>query len=92
MDDKLGSYESFNFNNENFRVWKQPIELVSAYRVLDNLITEDSATASDKKKGWNMSDARARAIIRLSSSGANFEYIRDVMAVKDMYKEILSVF
>ena len=93
MDDQLGGFKVVKLNDDNFYVWKQRIELVLAYRELDDLITDDPPPASDDGfKAWKKSDARARAVIGLSLSDEHLEHVREVKTAKEMWNCILNVF
>ena len=93
MDDQLGSFKVVKLNDDNFHVWKQRIELVLAYRELDDHITDDPPHESDHHfKAWKRSDSRARAVIGLSLSDEHLEHVRDVPTAKAMWQAILNVF
>ena len=89
MDDQLGSFKVVKLSDDNYHTWKQRIELVLAYRELDDLITDDPPATSDENfKAWKKSDARARAITGLSLSDEHLEHVRDVTTAKEMWNTL----
>ena len=93
MDDQLSSFKVVKLGDDNFYIWKQRIELVLAYRELDQHISDDPpAELDDTFTSWKRGDARARAIIGLSLSDEHLEHVRDVKTAKEMWKCILNVF
>ena len=93
MDDQLGWFKVVKLSDDNFHTWKQRIELVLAYRQLDEHIANDPLDESAENfSSWKRADARAKAIIGLSLSEEHLEHVREVRTAREMWNFILNVF
>lgn len=78
----------------NYHVWKQRIELVLAYREVDDAIFKENAFQRDRPEfaKWNQSDKMACAIIGLSLFDDMLEHVREFETRIQMLHDIKKVF
>jgi gag-polypeptide of LTR copia-type len=97
--DQGGNFGGFKFDkliSSNFHIWKQKIELVLAFRELDevvynvestNILKDATAIAEFKKK-----DDKAKAVIGLTFSDERLDHVRRAKSAAKMWLAIKNVF
>jgi hypothetical protein len=97
--DQGGSFGGFKIDKltaSNYHTWKQKIELVLAFRELDevvfnvestNILQDAAAIAEFRKK-----DAKAKAVIGLTLSDEHLEHVRGAKSAAEMWLAIKNVF
>ena len=89
----LGGFKIEKLGDNNFHVWKQKVELVLAFRELEDFITEQTPpTDSDELLKWKKKDAKAKAVIGLTISDEHLDHVRDTETAFDMWNAILNIF
>ena len=89
----LGGFKIEKLGDSNFHVWKQKVELVLAFRELDDLITEQTPPDdADEVLKWKKKDAKAKAVIGLTLSDEHLDHVRDAETAFEMWKAILNIF
>ena len=79
MDEQLGTFKVVKPHGCSFHVGRQRMELVLAYRELDDRINDEPPNELDEDfKTWKRSDTSSRAIIGPSLSAENLDHVRDV--------------
>jgi Reverse transcriptase (RNA-dependent DNA polymerase)/gag-polypeptide of LTR copia-type/Integrase core domain/GAG-pre-integrase domain len=97
--DQGGSFGGFKIDkltSSNYHTWKQKIELVLAFRELDEVVfnivstnvMQDTAAAAELKK----KDAKAKAVIGLTLSDEHLEHVRGAETAAEMWLAIKNVF
>ena len=78
----------------NFHVWKQKVELILAFREIDEHIDDSAArpTAQTELEKWLKDDAKARAVIGLTLSDEHLEHVRDCETAAVMWSTIIDLF
>ena len=92
MDESSGSIRIEKLTDTNFHSWKRKIQLLLAYRDLEDYIHEDRPTDPDAQQKWDRGDRKAQAVIGLSLSNEHLEHVSDVSSAKEMWHTILDVF
>ena len=89
----LGGLKIEKLGENNFHVWKQKVELVLAFRELDDHITEeDPPTDPDTLREWKKKDAKAKAVIGLTISDDHLDHVRDAGTAFEMWTAIVNIF
>lgn len=95
MESGAGMFKIEKLSESNFHVWKQKVELILAFRELDDHIG-DSASASPREdpqyETWVRSDAKARAVNGLTLSDEHLEHVRDCETAASMWSTITALF
>eukprot|EP00171_Calliarthron_tuberculosum_P023184 IDg23184t1 len=91
--DASGSMKVGKLNETNFHAWKQKIQLLLAWKELDEHIEDDPpARETSEFPNWRRRDKRAMACIGLSLSDALLENVREASTAKEMWTLITNVF
>lgn len=91
--ENLGGFKIEKLGDNNFHVWKQKVELVLAFRELDDVITDEGPpTEVDKLEKWKKRDAKAKAVIGLTLSDDHLDHVRGVSTAAEMWNAITNVF
>ena len=95
MESGSGMFKIEKLSESNFHVWKQKVELILAFRELDDHIS-DSAPATlpndPQLDSWVKADAKARAVIGLTLSDEHLEHVRDCETAAAMWSAITDLF
>ena len=94
MEGSSGMFKIEKLSESNFHVWKQKVELVLAFRELDDHISDSvSAPQTDPEHAvWVKADAKARAVIGLTLSDEHLEHVRDCETAGAMWSAIRDLF
>ena len=92
MDESQGSVRIEKLNDSNFHSWKRKIQLLLAYRDLEDYIHDDRPLDEESQKKWDRGDRKAQAVIGLSLSDEHLEHVSDVSSAKNMWNTLLNVF
>ena len=91
--DGFGGFKIEKLGDDNFHVWKQKVELVLAFRELEDHITEhELPSAPDKLREWKRRDAKARAVIGLTLSDDHLDHVRGAETALEMWNSVLNIF
>ena len=94
MDVGSSSIRVEKLNEHNFHAWKQKIQLLLAFKELDELIEDDPPrdTTSAEHAAWRRRDKKAQACIGFTLTDSFLENVREATAAKQMWKAITDVF
>ena len=94
MEDQSGSstIKIEKLNDTNFYAWKRKIQLVLAFRDLDQYIDDDRPNDEIAQKTWDKGDRKAQAVIGLSLSDEHLEHVAEAQTAKEMWETIMNVF
>jgi hypothetical protein len=92
----FGGFKIDKLTARNYHTWKQKIELVLAFRELDEVVfnivstnvMQDAAAAAEFKK----KDVKAKAVIGLTLSDEHLEHFRGAETASEMWLAINNVF
>eukprot|EP00171_Calliarthron_tuberculosum_P021821 IDg21821t1 len=88
-----GSMKVEKLNETSFHAWKHKIQLLLAWKELDEHIEDDSPTRETSEfPTWCRRDKRAMVCIGLSLSDALLENVREASTAKEMWTLITNVF
>jgi gag-polypeptide of LTR copia-type len=91
-----GGFKIDKLNDKNYHTWKQKIELLLAFRDLDEVVFGDPPPdmATDEEAGYAFKklDAKAKAVIGLTLSDEHLEHVRDAQTAADMWKCLMNAF
>lgn len=91
--ENLGGFKIEKLGDSNFHVWKQKVELVLAFRELDDVVTDERPpTEVDELAKWKKRDAKAKAVIGLTLSDYHLDHVRGLSTAAEMWKAIINVF
>ena len=80
-------------SDSNYHVWKQKVELVLAFRELEDHIVESRPPADQAASvAWHKNDAKAKAIIGLTLSDEHLEHVRELESAVEMWEAIKNLF
>jgi transposase InsO family protein len=81
-------------SESNFHVWKQKVELILAFRELDDHIGEHARSPSESAlaEKWLKDDAKARAVIGLTLSDEHLEHVSDCKTAAEMWSAVIDLF
>ena len=92
MDESSGSVRIEKLNDSNFHAWKRKIQLLLAYRDLEDYIHDDRPMDEVSQTKWDRGDRKAQAVIGLSLSDEHLEHVSEATTAKEMWQAILNVF
>lgn len=94
MDSDTGSgLKVEKLNDSIFCAWKQRMQLLLAWKELDDHIEDDAQPRDDDDHStWRRKDKKAMACIGLTLSDALLENVREVSTAKGMWNAILNIF
>ena len=92
MDESSSSVRIEKLNDSNFHTWKRKIQLLLAYRDLEDYIHDDRPTDEAAQTKWDRGDRKAQAVIGLSLSDEHLEHVSDATSAKEMWHALLNVF
>jgi gag-polypeptide of LTR copia-type len=91
-----GGFKCDKLIHKNYHTWKQKIELLLAFRDLDELVfgdpPPDMATDEEVPYAFKRLDAKAKAVIGLTLSDEHLEHVRDAQTAAKMRKCLMNVF
>jgi hypothetical protein len=77
-----GGFKINKLNDKNYRTWKQKIELLLAFRDLDEIVfgdpPPDMATDEEVAYAFKKLDAKAKAVIGLTLSDEHLEHASEM--------------
>ena len=82
-------------SESNFHVWKQKVELILAFRELEDHISDSVSSPPPNDlayDSWVKADAKARAVIGLTLSDEHLEHVRDCDTAVSMWSTIVDLF
>jgi coenzyme F420-reducing hydrogenase delta subunit len=96
QDGSFGGFKIEKLTASNYHTWKQKIELVLAFRELDEvgfnigstIVMVDAAAAAEFRK----KDAKVKAVIGLTLSDEHLEHVRGAESAAEMWLAIKNVF
>lgn len=94
MDSDTGSgLKVEKLNDSNFYASKQDMQLLLAWKELDDHIEDDVPPRHDDDHStWRRKDKKAMACIGLTLSDALLQNVREVSTAKEIWNAILNVF
>ena len=79
--------------DDNYHVWKQKVELLLAFKELDDHITEpERPIDTDNWSEWKKKDAKAKAIIGLTLSDDHLDHVRGAETALEMWNSVVNIF
>jgi regulator of PEP synthase PpsR (kinase-PPPase family) len=75
-------------------MWKQKIELLLAFRYLDDVVLRnaETGTISEAVISFKKKDAKAKAVIGLTLSDEHLEHVRNAKTASEMWTTLKNVF
>ena len=94
MEGSSGLFKIEKLSESNYHVWKQKVELILAFRELDDHISDSASPPSvdPEHDSWIRADAKARAVIGLTLSDEHLEHVRDCETAAAMWSVITDLF
>lgn len=88
-----GAFKIEKLGESNYHVWKRKVELLLAFRELEDHISECELPADpDALAAWQKKDAKARAVIGLTLNDEHLEHVRGIQSALEMWKAIVNIF
>lgn len=88
-----GSFKMEKLQKSNFHVLKQKVDVVLAFRGLDDRISDPQAPLGPNELNeWKKNNAKAKAVIPFTLRDEHFEHVRNTESALDMWTEVMNLF